>query len=99
MCQKLRQNDKMGINGKLNECKTKEQIVFFSTNLKTKREGWKRCSEGWFEFLERDRESGFSLDFWWFGPSVLDGARSKVDLRREGYEWTPIWWSSDNSKR
>ena len=46
----------MGINGKFNESKTKEQIVFFSTNLKTKRaEGWKRGSEVWFEFLERER--------------------------------------------
>ena len=80
--------------------KTKEQIVFFSTNLKTKcAEGWKRGSEGWFEFLERERESDFSLDFRPFGPSVLDGARSKVDLRGKGYAWTPIWWSSDISKR
>ena len=29
----------------------------------------------------RERESSFSLDFWLFGPSVLDGVRSKVDLR------------------
>ena len=43
--------------------------------------------------------SSFSLDFWPFGPSVLDGARSKAVLRGEGYAWTPIWWSSDNSKR
>ena len=28
----------------------------------------------------RERESDLSLDFWLFGPSVLDGARSKVDL-------------------
>ena len=47
----------------------------------------------------RERESSFSLDFRLFGPSVLDGARSKVVLRGEGYAWTPIWWSSDNSKR
>ena len=88
----------MGINGKFNESKTKEQIVIFSTNLKTKREeGWKRGSEGWFEFLER--ESSFSLDFRLLRSSVLDGARSKVNLRAEGYAWTPIWWSSDNSKR
>ena len=41
----------------------------------------------------------FSLDFSSFGQSVLDGAKSKVDLRGEGYAWTPIWWSSDNSKK
>ena len=46
----------------------------------------------------RERESSLSLDFRPFGPSILDGARSKVDLRGEGYAWTPIWWSSDNSK-
>ena len=40
-------------------------------------------SEGWFAFLER--ESVFSLDFPPFEPLVLDGARSKVDLRGEGY--------------
>ena len=45
------------------------------------------------------RESSFSLDLRPFGLSVLDGARSKVDLRGEGYAWTLIRWSSDNSKR
>ena len=43
--------------------------------------------------------SFFSLDFRPFRPLVLDGVRSKVNLRSEGYAWTPIWWSSDNSKR
>ena len=33
---------------------------------------------------ERERESSFSLDFRPFGPSVLDGAKSKVDIRGEG---------------
>ena len=47
----------------------------------------------------RERMCAFSLGFWSFGPSVLDGARSKVALRGEDYAWTPIWWSSDNSKR
>ena len=47
----------------------------------------------------RERKRAFSLDFLSFGPSVLDGARSKVVLRGEDYAWTPIWWSSDNSKR
>ena len=47
----------------------------------------------------RERRDAFSLGFQPFGPSVLDEARSKVDLRDEGYAWTPIWWSSENSKR
>ena len=47
----------------------------------------------------RERVCDFSLDFSSFGPSVLDEARSKVDLRGEGYTWKPIWWSSDNYKR
>ena len=38
----------------------------------------------------RERRCAFSLDFQLFGPLVLDGARSKVDLRGEGYAWTPI---------
>ena len=56
-------------------------------------------SEVGFEVLERERESYFSPDFPPFRRSVLDGARSKVDLRGEGYVWTPIWGSFDNSKR
>ena len=51
------------------------------------------------ELESRERKCDFSLDFRSFGPSVLDGARSKAVLRGEGYAWTPIWWSSDNSKR
>ena len=47
----------------------------------------------------RERKCDFSLDFPAFGPSVLVGPRSKVDLRYKGYAWTPILWSSDNSKR
>ena len=59
--------------------------------------GWTgRDAVAGFEIF-RERESTFSLDFRSFGMSVLDGARSKVDLR--GYAWTLIWWSSDNSKR
>ena len=50
-------------------------------------------------FRDRERESSFSLDFRPFGPSVLDGSRSKVDLHGESYAWTPIWRSSDISKR
>ena len=49
----------------------------------------KRGSE--LEFCDfRERMSSFSLDLRSFGPSVLDGGRSKVDLRGEGYGWTPI---------
>ena len=51
-------------------------------------------------FLDfRERECAFSLDFPPFGPSVLDGARSKVELRGKGYAWAPIIWISNNSKR
>ena len=52
-----------------------------------------------FEVLERERESSFSLDFLSFGQSVRFESRSKAILRGEGYAWTPILWSSDNSKR
>ena len=47
----------------------------------------------------RERKCDFSLDFPAFGPSVLDGARSKAVLRGEGYAWALILWSSENSKR
>ena len=47
----------------------------------------------------RERKYDFSLDFQAFGSSVLVGPRSKVDLRYKDYAWTPILWSSDNSKR
>ena len=47
----------------------------------------------------RERKCDFSLDFSAFGPSVLVGPRSKVDLCYKGYAWTPILWSFDNSKR
>ena len=54
----------------------------------------------WLGFvISRERKCAFYLDLRSFEPSVLDGARSKVDLRGKGYAWTPIWWSSDNSKR
>ena len=48
-------------------------------------------------FFERDNT--FSLGFRPIELSVLDGARSKVALRSDGYAWAPIWWSFDNSKR
>ena len=47
----------------------------------------------------RERDSTFSLGFRSIESSVLDGARSKVALRGEGYAWAPSWWSSDNTKR
>ena len=47
----------------------------------------------------RERKCAFSLDFRPFGPSVLDGARSKLVLRDKGYAWALILWSSVNSKR
>ena len=47
----------------------------------------------------RERKCDFSLDFPSFGPSVRFDRRSKVVLRDKGYAWTPILWSSDNSKR
>ena len=64
---------------------------------KTCRRGGDDAVAGDLRFLKR--ESTFSLGFRPLGLSVLDGARSKVSLRGEGYAWTPIWWSFDNSKR
>ena len=59
-----------------------------------------RAVRQWVDICDsRERNSAFSLDFSPFGPSVLDRARSKVDLQGEGNAWTLIWWSSDNSKR
>ena len=55
-------------------------------------------SVGWI-FVILERERAHSLDLRSFGQSVVEGARSKVDLRGEGYTWTLIWRSSDNSKR
>ena len=38
----------------------------------------------------RERTISFCLDFQPFRPSVLDGARSKVDLGSKGYVWASI---------
>ena len=81
----------LGINEKLMRIKTK-----WNSDLLLQRR--KNRAVGWIHIF-RERRCTFSLDFRPFGLSVLDGARSKVDLRREGYVWTPIWWSSDNFKR
>ena len=90
--------DKMGIMKMLMRIKTKCNSVIFSI-LKTKNDsGLEKVRKGGF-FDFRERKSSLSLDFRSFRPSVLDGARSKVYLRGEGYAWVPIWWSSDNSKR
>ena len=95
-CQKSRKMDKMGIMRNVNENETKVEIVSSSPKFKT--QTCRRCSGH--EICDfRERESHFSLDLRSFRPSVLDGARSKVDIRDEGYAWTSIWWSSDNSKR
>ena len=93
-CQKSRKWTHWKLLEKNNENKTKLEIVVFS--IFESKMG-KTCSGLRFEVLER--ESVFSLDFSSFGPSVRFGLRSKVVLRGEGYAWTPIWWSSDNSKR
>ena len=75
----------------LQEClmnKIKKAIVVFSKQ-KVQGLGEKRQ---WLEFvIFRERERAFfSLDLRLFGPSVLNGARSKVALRGEGYVWAPI---------
>ena len=48
-----------------------------------------------FLFLERERESHFSLGFWAIRLSEFFGARRKVALRGEVYEWAPILKSFD----
>ena len=85
----------IGINRNVNNNKTKDEQCSSSP---FEGQNVKRCSGCW-NCESRERKCDFSVDFQPFGLSVLDGARSKVDLRGEGYEWTPIWWSSDNSKR
>ena len=88
-------NDMDGINEMFNENKTKSNSVIFSKEEKQKAVDEQEVAGSIF----RERRISFSLDFRPFGPSVLDGARSKVALRGEGYAWAPIWWSFDNSKR
>ena len=80
-----------GIIGNVNENKTKCNSFLLERKSKN------RQKVGDPDFRERD--SVFSLDFPQFGPSVVFEPRSKTVLRGEGYAWTPIWWSSDNSKR
>ena len=82
---KINKRDAMRINEKFNDNKTNLNNVIFS--IKTPKKGqWLEwgCNELGFEIF-RKRENTFSLDFRPFGPSVLDGVRSKVDLRDKGY--------------
>ena len=51
---------------------------------------------GFFIFLERERESTFSLDFWLIRLSDFDGARREAALRGEDYPWTPVLGVFDN---
>ena len=50
-------------------------------------------SKLYFHFLER--ECSFSLGFWVIRPLKFFGARRKVTLRVEAYEWAPILRSFD----
>ena len=79
----------------INENKTKEKNSSL-LHGKHKKQAV-RCRRLGFQILER--ECAFFLDFPPFEPSILDGARSKVDLRCEGYAWAPILLSSENFKR
>ena len=75
--------DMMGIFGMFNEEKDKKKCnsAIFSI-LKTKKGQWAGNEMQWLEILSfRERRCALSLDFWLFGSSVLDGARSKVSLR------------------
>ena len=99
-CQKSKEGTLWELFELLMIMRQKSQIVVFFSKLKDQ----KSCSREKGDavvryFISKERVCSFSLDFWPFGPSVLDEARSKVDLRGEGYAWAPIWWSSDNSKR
>ena len=98
-CQKSRRRDTLGIYKIVNEEKTKDEQCS-SSSKETKKMYRRGLFMQCLDFLVfRKRRCAFSLDFRPFGSSVLDGARSKVALRGEGYSWAPIWWSSDNSKR
>ena len=73
-------------------------IVFFSKIKRPKCGGAGKIGSGGAGSIFRERRSSFSLDLLSFGPSIRFGPRSKTVLRGEGYAWTPIWWSSENSK-
>ena len=91
----------MGIKLKFNDNETKHEECHL-LHLLAK---WAKVGSGWNGFYSeceilsfREKRCAFSLDFRPIGPSILDGARSKVALRGEGYAWALIWWNSDNSK-
>ena len=78
--------DTLGINERLMRIRQK-QIVLYSSFLRYK----SAVEVQGLDFCDfRERRSSFSLDLQSFGSSVLDGGRSKVYLRSEGYTWTPI---------
>ena len=88
----------MGINEMLMIIRRKMNSVHL-LHFETKWAVAGRIGNGLLVVISRERKCAFSLDFGPFGLLVLDKARSKVDLRGEGYAWAPVWWSSDNSKR
>ena len=99
-CQKSRRRDMMRILEMFNDNETKDEQCSSSSIKKPKKREGLEMGMQWLDILFfLERESTFYLYFWPIGPSVLDGAKSKVALRGEGYAWAPIWWSSDNSKR
>ena len=92
---KIKKRDIDGINRTVNDNKTRMNNVHLP-HLKAKNVQ----KVQWLGFvISREKKCAFSLDLQPFRLLVLDGARSKVDLRGEGYAWTPIWWISGNSKR
>ena len=91
----------MVLNKSLMRKRTKDEQFIFS---KRAQNGQNRAvlemgCNGWnFLVLEREREPLLSRIV--ADRTVgFDRVRRKVVLRGEGYAWTPIWWSSDNSKR
>ena len=96
---KIKKKDTLGINENVKGIRQNSKYLSSPLKHKEKHAVARIDAEG-LDFCDfRERRSSFSLNLRPFGPSVLDGARSKVDQRGEGYAWTPIWWSSDNSKR
>ena len=61
MCKKLRQKDKIGINGKFNENKTRMNSFLLQFEEENVQKGWKNSSRCWFVILERERERATSL--------------------------------------
>ena len=76
-----------------NDNRTKRNSVV-SLIQKTKRQKRVGCS-GDADLVFRVRERDFSLGFWAIRPLEFSGARSKVALRGEAYEWAPVLRSFD----